>query len=232
MSEQDPGERPHEVRPRLVWAGTVAAVLGMVAIAVGMTTGTDPVTWIGVVVTVAALVLAWRAGIVYEVNAPDPHADTSTGAPQDRPAQGPAPTDRLDDPVQTRHARLVTRRTDAAMARTSHSPMPSFFPMAAVGLLVLGAWTFLAQFVLDFSFTVTGQNTALRDTGLAVVLLLAGLFLRLVGPSRIATLVCLAAGVLLVVSGVVAPHTGVAARASEIVTGCLVVLCSAVTWRR
>lgn len=204
----------------------------MVVIAVGMTTGRDLVTWIGVAVTVAALVLAWRAGIVYAVHAPDPHADNSGDTPQDRPARGPAPTDRLDDPRMARHARLVTRRSDAAMARTTHSSMPSFFPMAATCLLILGAWTFVAQFVLDFSFTVTGQNTALRDTGLAVVLVLAALFLRNVGPSGVATLICLVAGVLLVVAGVVAPHTALPARLSEIVTGCLVVVCSAVTWRR
>jgi hypothetical protein len=42
-------------------------------------------------------------------------------------------------------------------------------------MTLIGVWLLVGQWALNYPFDVTGQNTALRDTGLAIVLTLAGL---------------------------------------------------------
>jgi hypothetical protein len=230
---QSPGQGrgEHRIRSRLVWTGVVGAVAGMVLIGLGMVLGLAWLAWLGVAVLVVGAVVAWRAGILYDVHSSGSLAHEMAALAAGGTVPGHAPGDLEHDEAARRHAEVVSEESRVVLASSTEAPMPPLAPAASLMLLVLGVWTYVAHFVLHYSMSIRGQNTALRDTGLAAVIILTALFLRHVGPSRIASALALLWGGLLVLAGVLAPHASTQSAVNEIVTGCLVAVCAVGTWR-
>jgi hypothetical protein len=225
------GGGEHRIRSRLVWAGVAGAVVGMVLIALGMVLGVAWLAWLGVAVLVIGAVVAWRSGILYDVHSSGSLAHEKAALAAGGTVPGHAPGDLEHDEAARRHAEVVSEESRVLLARSTQAPMPPLAPAASLMLLVLGVWTYVAHFVLHYSMSIRGQNTALRDTGLAAVIILTALFLRHVGPSRVASALALLWGGLLVLAGVLAPHASAQSAVNEIVTGCLVAVCAVGTWR-
>jgi hypothetical protein len=221
------------VHPRRVWTGVALCMLGMALVAVGMTTGAAPVTSAGVVLIGVGLVVAWRGGILRDV-----HTNGTLRAEVDQTRHGDTrdgitPGSRLPrTPSRDRETQAAEARRDRSTSRSEARTGASLGDAAPTLLLVAAAWTFVSQFALALPYSELGQDTALRDTGIAVVLGLSALYLRQVGPSRLATGLCLACGVALVLAGTVLAHATTRAEWSEIVTGALVLVLAAATASR
>ena len=222
----------HRIHSRFVWAGVAGALVGMVLVGLGMVLGPAWLAWLGVALLLAGALVAWRSGILYDVHSSGSLAHEKAALAAGGTVPGHAPGDLEHDEAASRHAEVVSEESRVALARSTGAPMPPLAPAVSLMLLVLGVWTYVGQFVLHYTMTIHGQNTALRDTGLAAAIILTALFLRHVGPSRIASSLALAWGGLLVLAGVVAPHASSQSAVNEIVTGCLVALCAVGTWRR
>jgi hypothetical protein len=144
------------------------------------------------------------------------------------------PAHRGDDELaQVRHlaaerAGDLTRRSDRILREVTRTPFPAWGPLGAVAVLVTGTWLFVGQWVLSYPFTVTGQDTAVRDTGFAVVVILAGFRLLVVASSRSAAVTAVLMGALLTWSALAFPHEAQRAEVNELVCGITLVLGGAV----
>jgi Ca2+/Na+ antiporter len=93
-------------------------------------------------------------------------------------------------------------------------------------------WLLVGQWVLVYPFNVHGQNTALRDTGFAIVVSLTALRLLVSRRSYPATGIAMLSGVLLVCAGVWATHSAARGQVNELICGALVVVCAMATLDR
>ncbi len=221
--------RSTKVRPRLSWGGAALALLGVVAIGFAMTLDAGAWTWAAVGVTVLGLLIAWRGGIAYDVHGVKPAGEELEEAVHGDAHQGVASGERLTGEEARGRAVAVSRQTRELLRDRVEAPAPPLAPMGTLMLLVLGAWLVIGKFALQYPFTITGQNSGNRDLGFALVLILAGLWLRQVGPSRVASGLCLLSGLLLVLAGLFLPHAAVRVQANELVVGTLVILSWAAT---
>jgi hypothetical protein len=124
----------------------------------------------------------------------------------------------------------VAAGTRALLRDREGSPVPGRFP-AAVILVVLGVWLLVGQWVLVYPFNVLGQNTALRDSGFAIVVTLVGLRLcatRSLPASIIGTL----SGLLLITAALVQTHAAIRGTVNELLTGALIMLAALGTTAR
>jgi hypothetical protein len=76
-----------------------------------------------------------------------------------------------------------TRRTQAR-ATAARATASGLGRLGGLLLVLAGIWLLVGQWVLRYPFDVNGQNTALRDTGFAVVVSLAGLRLWRLARTR------------------------------------------------
>jgi hypothetical protein len=87
--------------------------------------------------------------------------------------------------VAHEYAGQVGARTRRLLAeRGASRRVASVGWFAGVVLVVAGIWLLVGQWALGYPYDVTGQNTALRDTGFAVLVTLAGLRLWWVARER------------------------------------------------
>lgn len=198
LSVLDP-KRP-TVRPRQAWGGIAVAIVGLGGVSLGLMVMNAWLDWVSGALLVAGLLTAWHGGVAYdmraqasprrelhEVRAGDEHAGVSSQA-------------HVVEPRARATAEAVTKRSEAILARGAATPPRSWRRPASYGLVVLGAWLFLAQWFLSYPFTPVGQTSALRDTGVSVVLVLCGLRLRLRAPSRATSTVVALTAVLLILA--------------------------------
>ncbi len=171
-----------------------------------------------------------------ETQAPDEaQAPDETQAPVEARTPDRPPTRGEIEAMQRsseRRAARLTRRSDRLEEASMHQPMPPWSPAAAWVLLLTGVWLLVGQWALPYPFTVTGQNTALRDTGLAVVVTLAALRLVVGRRSSAATGVILVSGVLLVCSALLMHHDATRTFVNELASGALVLLAGLATLDR
>ncbi len=126
------------------------------------------------------------------------------------------------DAAQT--ALHVSQQTRALLESRTAAPFPSVRPLGLTILLVLSVWLFVSQWALIYPFTIASQNSALRELGFAVVISLSAIWLRQLGPNRVAVGLLLLSGVLLMVSGVVFSDNIARVRWNEIATGAVVLV--------
>ena len=131
----------------------------------------------------------------------------------------------LLDPRRARaEARRVTERAGRARAvSTGHGALP-LYPVATLLLLLLGAWTSLGVLILGYPFTGVGHDSALREPGAAIVLVLCAPWLRSAGFSRVAASLAALAGAGLACSARWLPHQVARIRVDESLVGALVVI--------
>ncbi len=212
------------VRPRPLWAGVALAIIGMVTIALAMTQGSQVWTWIGVGVLAIGLLVAWRAGILNDVHSAEPMSHEVHEVVKGGTFAGVAAGEQIRDGAARRHARETTARTTDHLASQVKAPSPPARPAATLSLLLLGGWIFASTFLVLHPYTVTGQNSALRDLGFAIIVTLSALWLRHIGPNRAVTAVAVLAGVLMVLSAFLLPYDNQAVAVLDTVNGAAVIL--------
>lgn len=225
MSEhsQSGHQRRPAVRPRLTWGGSALALVGMAGIGVGMTNDAGVWTWVAVAVTLVGLLLAWRGGVVYDVRAAESPKDELGEALHGKAHTGVSPRDRISHDG-ARHTAAVATREARTIREARIGYRPPLAPIGALVVLLVGAWLLVGRFALHYPHSSIGQAAALRDLGLGLVLFLAGLWLRQVGASRVASGLCLLSGIGLFLAGVVVIHASAVVRVDEIASGALAVV--------
>lgn len=218
------------VRPRLVWGGMGAAVLGVCASGLGVMMRNGWSTWGGAAVIVVGLLIAWRGGVMYDTRGQEPPHHELQELVEGGEHRGVSPESQAVGTRAEARAAAVTQRKKAALARSMSSPPPSIRRLAAFGLIPVGAWLFIDQIFLGYPFTIDGQDNALRDVGFGVVVVLAALRLRLRTRSLVASSLCVLSGALLILSAIFTPHDAVLVQVNELVTGLVVLGLASLTF--
>lgn len=210
------------VRPRAVWGGIALALLGLVLISLGIIFLRPWVVGGGCVTAGMGLVIAWRGGVLFDTRGEESPHDEVQELLHGGEHLGVSPDARAVGSQVEATAAERTQRKEYLLARSQEASPPSLRVLAAFGLVVLGAWLFLDQWFLNYPFTVTGQNSALRDVGFAVVLVLCALRLRMRTPSKLAASLVVLSGVMLLLAAVLLPHDSGLVRGNEVVAAVLV----------
>jgi len=232
--EQDEARHParrrgpsrRRVRPRLVWGGTLVAVLGCCAAAVGGVVTSWTWTLAGGALLVAGATAAYRGGVM---------RDTSSGVRpelahlihgEDR--QGVAPGDMVTSPQAVTTARRVDRRR--RRLERAAATAPRRFPVRPTGgaLVVVTITLLISQWEL-YPLELPGQSNATRALGCAIVVGIAGMRIIEAGAGprfTISIAATAAAGILLALNGAVADHAQTATAAVEITCGLACLLCA------
>jgi hypothetical protein len=228
QTDRQQADQPQaKVRPRLMWAGVGLALLGMCGIGWAMIVHDAPGEIAGVVALVVGGLLAWRGGVLNDVQSSQPMSHEVEAAVHGREHAGVEAGEQLHDPEAQARAAELTERKQALLRSRVAAPGPPVRPVATLGLLLLGAWLFVGTFVLPYYYTVTGVNSVQRALGGAIVVTLCALWLRHVGPSIVAAGLAAITGVALVVAAFLLPHGSLWVDLQEAWTGSLVVLASA-----
>jgi hypothetical protein len=222
-------ERPAPVRPRLVWAGTATALAGMVAVAIGMMLANHWLWLSGIGLIVVGLGVGWRAGMLFDTHAQPPTHEAVEGIEQGGTRMGVTPTSRIEGVRANEIAVRVTRQRRELTDRVVAMPFPSVGPIGVTVLLALAVWMLVGQWVLVYPLSSNGQNVELRELGFCVVIALAALRLRQLGPSRTASGLCLLSGISLVALGLTLDLTVTRVGINEVVVGTLTILAAAMT---
>jgi hypothetical protein len=212
-----------------MWAGVFLALVAMFVIAWAMIEHSTPGEVVGVVALVVGGVLAWRGGVLHDVQSSEPLSHEVDAAVHGRDHSGVAVGEQLHDPVAQARAAELTRRKQALLQSRVAAPGPPMRPVATLGLLLLGAWLFIGAFELPYYYTVTGVNSTNRALGAAIVVTLCALWLRHVGPSLVASGLAALTGVLLVLAALFAPHGSIWVDLQEAWCGSLIVLATALS---
>lgn len=211
------------VRTRLVWGGLTIAIGGVCAVGAGMMAGAAWLIWSAIGATLLGLLVAWRGGVLYETRGQAPPRHEVRELLEGGAHRGVSPDARLVG-AQARHtAASVSESTRHSLTRAGTSARPSMRRIAAFSLAAVGGWLVLGQSLLDYPMTSAGQNNALRDSGFAVIILLASLRLRMPSRSLSASALCLVSGGLLILSALFLPHDSSFVKLDELAAGLLVV---------
>lgn len=116
------------------------------------------------------------------------------------------------------HAVEVTQHTDSALREGTYFHAP-WAPIGSGLVLLLGFWSWASIPVLHLPYTDPSWNTSLRDEGIAVLLVIAGLRLLYSPRNRLAAAVAILCGLALVAFGIWMPHSAGRGMLSEIITG-------------
>jgi hypothetical protein len=228
MNHQERALR-HPVRPRVIWAGVALVLVGMAGVGLGMTLVGWWATVLGGLACLLGLVVAARGGLQHDMRRRHAARQEVEATRRGSVEEGVSPHDQDGGPRARSHAAELTRAKQTRLARASHQTAAPLLPAATLVLLVLGAWLLLGVFVLGYPYTVVGQNNELRALGFSIVLMLATLWLRHVGSSLPAALLCLGVGVLVLLDGIFLPHASARVAGNEVVVGTLVIAGAAVT---
>lgn len=210
-----------QVRPRWVWAGLALAVLGLMV----LTAGLIELSWTWVVPGLAllgvGLTVSAYGGVLSDSRTGHPGQELSE-VEHGEAHQGASP----GAMVHARHAEEASRRADATrqelLAASRQVGRPNLSPVGSGLVLLTCAWLTVAQWSI-YPMSLVGQNNALRDLGVALVVALAALRAAVAGPRAAAAAVMVAGGVALLLFGDLMPHHSGTVRWNELLCGLLVV---------
>lgn len=219
------------VRPRWIWIGLLAAVVGMVVAGLGVTWLSWPWSLAGALVLLSGIALALAGGVMYDAHVAPPSQELHQvleGGVQD----GLSWHETSATPTSRRRARQLEHRLDALEAATRQAPRPYPVRPAAVALIVVAVFLLVAQWEL-YPTETPGQTNANRALGCAIVIAVCGLRVA-VGqphrPRRSWAAVAAVAGLLLLLNGLLSPHERFATALAECVCGGIVLLSAAVVF--
>lgn len=225
-----PRRRHHLVRPRWVWGGLLVALIGGGLLGLGIALLSWTLSVIGTVLLLGGATASLRGGAMYDAV---PGMDIGKELRQVREGdihQGVAAGDTVTGSRASKDAIRSNQTTHELEAAARHPAPVHWAPVAGGLLLLVAAVLMMSQWELVAPST-TGRGNSFRDTGLAIVLGLAGLRL-VVAPGRhaISVGITLLAGLGLVVGGLVADHDHVGLAILEFISGCIAILCSLTAW--
>lgn len=213
----------HTVKPRWVWGGLGLAIAGIALIGVGLTV--EPRRWIfvGVLVFIVGAAVALRGGILFDVHRTSPVKAEVQQVLHGTHRPGTAPGQMVHDPNAQRDARAATQVTRKLEAGSRATPTPSWSPVTGWMLLLVTVVLAASQWEL-VAHDATGRSNSFRDTGLAILIGLAGL--RFVVSSErhwVAGPIAIASGAALILGGWLAEHHSMGLAGVEIVCGALTI---------
>lgn len=137
-----------------------------------------------------------------------------------------------DARIESSRAQVTGSKADAQrralLARTRRAPRPNLVPVGAALVLVVCTWLLIAQWSI-YPHSQVGQNNAVRDLGVGIVLALGALRVALVGRRPLVTTILLAGGLALVIFALLMPHVSAGIIVSELLCGALVLTGAALT---
>lgn len=212
--------RSHLVHPRWVWGGTLAALVGLAVLGVGIALLSLPLSTVGAAVLLLGGAASAVGGVMYDAGS---GADPGKELEQVREGdahEGTYPGEMIGDQRARRDAaetsRQVRARVDARpTARAPLAPGAGWAMLGMAGFVVLSQPWFVDN-------TAVGRDTALRDTGLAVLLGLTGLGIASASRRHWVLLVLAAgAGAGFVLAGLLAEHANARTAGLEVACGVL-----------
>lgn len=232
MSEHETAgrRRRHLVRPRWVWGGLVIALLGACVLGLGVSRLSWSMSIFGTVLLLVGAVGSLHGGVLYDAVPGFALRKEMRQVREGDVHEGVAPGDTVSTPAARRDAirsNQITRELEAAAGHPGHvawAPVAGWVLLLVVAVLVMSQWELVAH-------TATGRSNSFRDTGLAIVLGLAGLRLAVTpGRHSIAAGVTMLAGLALILGGLLADHDHVGLVIVEVTSGLLAMLCSLIAW--
>lgn len=209
----------HVVRPRWSWAGLVLLVLGGVVAGVGVAVTLVWLVVVGAVVLAAGAFAALRGNLFYDI-------EGGSLSPNAEKSVSPGATARVDDDEM--RSEVAEEEQELARIRTRVGVRPTLRKPAGGLLVGIGAWLVLTQGVWYAESDPSGRDGTYRALAAGLVLLLPGTYLLLKRSSVVAAAICLAAGVGLVLGGVLADTADMRGPVNEVICGVLVLLAAPV----
>jgi hypothetical protein len=213
-------DRRHRVRPRLVWTGLVLMLAGACAAGAGVALlGSGGLAWwltvAGSAVGLVAAAVALRAGLFYDITSTEGPARVLDDVRNDVVRPGPDPEDRTAPPHVAEHAAATQRLVEAAQAQSSPGPQDR-------SPRKLGGWCAVAAGIVllctQGALSEASRGASWRVAGLGIVLVLTGLVLSNL-VSRVAAVVAIAAGALVLVLGLVGDESTLAVALQLLAAG-------------
>ena len=224
-------DRPtHTVRPRWAWSGMVLVLLALGLLGLGVigvgagerSVGLPAWQWLvaGGLLLALGVPAALYGNLFYDTEASLAPARVAEDVVHGTTREAPDPTARVDAPVARARAVEDSERTrELLSARTSWTRPPAA-PIGIALLLATSVWLVLAEYDL-YPDDIAGKDGALRDGGIAVLIAVSALVMRLDRPTPRAWLVALGCALALVLSSLLVDSGGIL-RGNELVTGVLV----------
>ena len=223
----------HVVKPRWVWGGLVVALVGGSLVVLGMSTASLAWAICGAALLLVGASLAGRGGILHDAyRTPSQATEELAQALAGGEHQGVAPGEMVDNPDAQRDARRTAHTARALLAESYATPAPEWSPVAG-WLLVLVTLVLVAPQWYLVAHDATGRANSFRDTGLAVLIGLAGLrFVVASGRHLASGGIAALAGVGLVLGGLLADHHRAGLAGYEVLCGAVTIGAVAAAWAR
>ena len=222
--------RTHAVKPRHVWSGLAAAIAGASLLGLGLSV--DSPTWAatGSGVLAVGAAVAVRGGILRDAFRTSPVGAELRHVLRGTERPGVVPGEMVHNPAAERAARAATRTTAALEAERHAAATPPWSPAAGWVLLLVTLVLVGSQWEL-VAHNATGRSNSYRDTGLAILVGLAGLRFAL-SPGRhvVAGAIAAVAGAGLVLGGLLAVHDDGGLVVVEGVCGALTLVAVIAGW--
>lgn len=212
------------VRPRWVWGGLTSALAGASLLGWGLSTGSRPWTLAGAATLVVGAAASVRGGVLSDAtSAPSPGTALDEVATKTE-HRGVTPGAMVQSPAARQRAAWATRTTQRLEAERHATATPPL-AMAAGWMLLVATTVLIASQWELVAHDPTGRSNSYRDTGLAILIGVAGLRL-VVAPGRHTAFGAIAvlAGVGLVLGGWFAEHHHPGLAGVEVVFGALTVV--------
>ena len=226
----DRSTRTRAVKPRQVWSGLVAAIAGASLLGLGLSVGAPTWMAVGAGVLVLGAAVAVRGGILRDAFSTSPARAELRHLVRGTERPGVVPGEMVRDPAAQRTARAATRTTAALESQRHAAVTPPWSPAAGWVLLLVTLVLVVSQWEL-VAHDATGRSNSYRDTGLAILIGLAGLRLAL-SPGRhvVAGTVAAVAGAGLVLGGLLAVHDDGGLAVVEVACGALALVAVIAGW--
>ncbi len=224
------GDR-HLVHPRWVWSGLAVALVGAGLLGIGIAVLSWTTSIAGSVILLVGAAASLRGGVLYDARTRGDFGTEAREVLEGDVHPGITPGDVVDDPAAVRDAVRTDetrRRLEASSTGVSGAgwaPVAGWLLLSVTVVLVVAQGSVVAH-------TTTGRDNGYRDTGLAILIGLAGLrLIQTPGRHLITAGVTLVCGAALVANGLVADHDRTVTVVVEVAAGCVAVLCALVAWR-
>jgi hypothetical protein len=210
----------HRVRPRLVWTGLGLMLLGATVAGTGVALlGSSALAWWllvgGSVIGLGGCAVALRAGLLYDITSAEGPGRVVDEVRADVVRPGPDPEDRTAPPHVAEHAAGTQQLAEAVQAQSSPRPQDR-------SLRKLGGWCSVAAGIVllctQGALSDASRGASWRVAGLGIVLVLTGLVLSNL-VSRVAAVVAIAAGALVLVMGLVGDESTLAVALQLLAAG-------------
>ncbi len=225
--------RTRSVQPRAVWGGVAIMVLGGVLIGIALVSSRQDLAWPAVVVVGVGAVLSWLGGVMGEAG-PGGHGlqrefeDLKEGEVR----EGTWPADQHEEADAVQESVAIERRAARRRLPTGSIGARDLAHGAGVVLVSLAGWFFVSPWILGYPFEPQPVDAHLMQTGVALVVGAAGLWIVLQGRSLLVAAVAGAIGLAVVWAGFFADQPVQRVAVNQMFSGALTVVAAAVSLLR